>query len=235
MGLEKQMSKAAKAIERRCGECGLGKVRPVKGQGRVASYKNMKLEIPADMDIPTCDNCGSEWLDRAGIMELDAALEKIYRELLRELFEENVSRLRDDVSMRRVESALGLSEGYLSKAKQGRSEPSASLVSSLALLARDTEAGLAILERLWRRGAEASDSAPAEPLSGRPARASRARDLASMPSYAEPVKTRDKHEELKATWKVKSTRKIKSAGVAGAPPPRKAKRPRRGTGRGLPS
>ncbi len=165
------MSKTAKIIERRCGECGIGKVRPTKGAGRTARYKNAQLEIPADLEIPTCDNCGAEWLDPATGERFEAALEQVYRKELRALFERAITLVIDaNLPMRRVESALGLSEGYLSKTKQGRSEPSAHLVCSLALIGRDPEVGLSTLERMWDRP-RAATAAPAK----------RARGTASRP------------------------------------------------------
>ena len=56
-----------------------------------------------------------------------------------------------DVEQKRVEHALGLSQGYLSHIKAGRNAPSAMLVSELVLLAKDPERRLKELEKFWKR------------------------------------------------------------------------------------
>lgn len=56
-----------------------------------------------------------------------------------------------EVEQKRVEHALGLSQGYLSHIKAGRNAPSAMLVSELVLLAKDPERRLKELEKFWKR------------------------------------------------------------------------------------
>jgi transcriptional regulator with XRE-family HTH domain len=136
-------------VERRCRECGIGTIRPIARAGRRMRHKTLELEVPAALAIPTCDNCGAEWMDRATAKEIDAALEGAYRQALRRTLEAVLKTIAARAPMRQVERAIGVSEGYLSKLKKGRSEPSAELVSGLSLLARDVEGGLQNLGRLW--------------------------------------------------------------------------------------
>jgi hypothetical protein len=144
-------------IERRCRECGIGKIRPVAKSGRRERYRTMELEIPEDIKIPTCDNCGAEWMDRAVAKAIDQALEAEYRMRMRMTLNKVLEIVTAHASMRQVERLIGLSEGYLSKVKQGRSEPSPELLSSLGLLALDPGGGLQGLDRLWT---EAQKKAP---------------------------------------------------------------------------
>lgn len=64
---------------RRCRECGEGLIRPLAREGRVMPYKNgLALPVPADLFIPTCSDCGSEWIDEPTAHALDNALEDAY-------------------------------------------------------------------------------------------------------------------------------------------------------------
>ncbi len=144
------MTKATKAV-RRCRECGVGQVSVLARAGRRARYKTMELEIPSDVEIPTCDNCGAEWMDRLTAQAIDKALEREYRTALRVLWNDLIQKITAHTSMRRVEQTLGLSEGYLSKVTNGRSEPSAELISNLSLIAKDVEIRLQEIDGLWRR------------------------------------------------------------------------------------
>ena len=136
---------------RRCRECGIGRIRPVAKAGRRTRYKAMQLEIPRTIEIPTCENCGAEWMDRQTAQAIDRSLEPAYRETLRAVWAEVMRRITAQTSMRRVEQALGLSEGYLSKVTNGRSRPSPELICNLGLIASDVESRLREIERIWRR------------------------------------------------------------------------------------
>ena len=56
------------------------------------------------------------------------------------------------ISQRRLELLIGLSQGYLSRLRIGAGNPSAELVSHLAMLAHDPKTRLAELERYWAVG-----------------------------------------------------------------------------------
>jgi len=53
------------------------------------------------------------------------------------------------ISQRRLELLIGQSQGYLSRLRIGAGNPSAELVSHLAMLAHDPKTRLAELERYW--------------------------------------------------------------------------------------
>ena len=69
--------------------------------------------------------------------------------LERRLFDKLIKRLMKKVSLRALERHIGLSEGYLSKIKCGRSEPSPILVSTLIMLDKNLKKGLTDLRKLW--------------------------------------------------------------------------------------
>ena len=136
--------------QKRCPECGIGKIVPSKGPGRFARYKTMhKLEIPDDLLIPTCDNCGAEWIDEKTAGDLDKALDQAYRAELRSRAVEAIQEITKHVSQRKLESVLGLSQGYLSKLRSGDRDPSAELVSQLALISRDPKKRINELVMYW--------------------------------------------------------------------------------------
>ena len=64
-------------VTRRCHECGTGQVVPLAKAGRKERYKALMLEIPAHVEIPTCNNCGSEWMDPATARAIDQALKSV--------------------------------------------------------------------------------------------------------------------------------------------------------------
>lgn len=52
-----------------------GRVVPLATPGRISTYNGVAgLAIPADLELPTCNRCGEEWLDHETTMALDDAL-----------------------------------------------------------------------------------------------------------------------------------------------------------------
>ncbi len=136
--------------QRRCRECGVGQVRLLARPGRRTPHRNMaNLSVPADLEIPTCDQCGTEWFDEATAQRVDAALEPIYREELRHRVRKAIVVISACISQQRLEAMLGLSQGYLSKLKSGDRDPSPELVSELALIARDPQGRVRELLDFW--------------------------------------------------------------------------------------
>lgn len=138
-------------VGRRCHECGTGRVVPLAKAGRRERYRTMMLEIPARVEIPTCNHCGAEWMDPATARAIDEALKRVYQESLRARLNEALTKIRARTSMRQVESLLGLSEGYLSKVSNSRSDPSAELVSNLGIISMNPPERLHDLETFWTR------------------------------------------------------------------------------------
>jgi hypothetical protein len=114
----------------------------------------MEVEVPASFAIPTCDQCGEEWLSVRQSEVLDSALEAAYTAELVRLAAQQLAKLAGaSIEQKRIEQLLGLSQGYLSHIKAGRHMPSPMLVTELVLLAKDPVRRLKELETFWRRRA----------------------------------------------------------------------------------
>jgi hypothetical protein len=119
--------------------------------GRTAPYKSIpNLPVPADLEIPTCDHCGEEWMTPEDAARIDAALDLVYRqELLRRLR----AVLPDAKEAGRIERDLGLSRGYLSRLRKTTRPPSESLLAILALF-RAHPATIRQVEAFWQQPME---------------------------------------------------------------------------------
>ena len=64
---------------RRCYECG-GNVISQAQPGRTMPYKNIPaLELPAALEIPTCESCGETFFDEQLDKRVDVALEAAFK------------------------------------------------------------------------------------------------------------------------------------------------------------
>jgi hypothetical protein len=122
---------------RRCRNCGTGAIRLLAKAGRKERYRNLLIEVPAGLPIPTCDNCETEWMNESTAASLDAALESTYRGEVRKRFDRLLRAILEVINQRRLESIMGVSDGYISKLKRGEREPSMEFVTHLALIAKD--------------------------------------------------------------------------------------------------
>jgi len=117
-----------------CPRCGRHAVRPTAQPGRVCRYRNTALTLPADLLVPTCRRCKHLLLSFESMPELAAALEATYRAELVQRAATEITRMSQCLSQRKLEVALDLSQGYLSRLRAGNGVPSAVLVSLFALL-----------------------------------------------------------------------------------------------------
>ena len=137
--------------ERRCRACGEGRVRLLAQPGRTTMYKFLECEVPAELEIPTCDHCGSEWHDDHSAMRFDQAMEAVFRADLLALAQRAIARIEGHaIRQSEVERVLGLSAGYLSKLKRGERSPEPALVSELMLVATDPAQRLAEVQEGWK-------------------------------------------------------------------------------------
>lgn len=135
---------------RRCYECGAGKIGMLARAGRKTAHRNLAhLSVPADLAIPTCDRCGTEWFDAESARRVDAALDQVCRAELRRRVRRAIETISRHVPQQKVEKLLGLSQGYLSKLKSGDRVPSPEMVSDLALIARAPRRRVRELEEFW--------------------------------------------------------------------------------------
>jgi hypothetical protein len=59
----------------KCHFCG-GANRGVSGPGRYKSYRGVRCELPADLEIDTCTSCGREWMSDEQIDIMSDAFER---------------------------------------------------------------------------------------------------------------------------------------------------------------
>ena len=107
------------------------------------------LELPESLAIPTCTNCGEEWLDAETTEALERSLADTASKALTSLCVEAIAVLAEHSAQRDLEDLLDLSRGYLSKVKHGKEKPSALLTALLALLARNPEQRLSEVRKFW--------------------------------------------------------------------------------------
>jgi hypothetical protein len=98
-------------------------------------------------------------MDSATARAIDEALKDVFQASLRTRLNQALSKIRPRASMRRVEHLVGLSEGYLSKVSNSRSDPSAELVTYLGLIAMNPVERLRDLEKLQRQSLKKTPSA----------------------------------------------------------------------------
>lgn len=46
-----------------CPDCESPRIRVTSGPGRMKTIAGVTFEVPAHLAIPTCPDCGSEWMD----------------------------------------------------------------------------------------------------------------------------------------------------------------------------
>ncbi len=131
-----------------CPSCALGELVMKAGAGRRMRYRHIPdLEIPAEVELPTCPACEQRWLDGEAMRRLEAALEDAYRTELVRKAEQAIETLRQHIAQRELERLLGVSAGWLSKVKKGK-ETSAPMAALLMLLAEQPHR-VESLRRLW--------------------------------------------------------------------------------------
>jgi len=108
----------------------------------------MTLPLPADLALAECASCGEGFPGEADATAMDGALELAYDQELRRRAIVYLDALAVVIPQRRLEVLLGVSIGLLSEVRSNET-PSAQLVTELALLAADPEAGIMRLEKFW--------------------------------------------------------------------------------------
>lgn len=135
---------------RRCRECGEGTVQLVAKPGRRTTYKFLELEVPASLEVPTCDHCGTEWHNDETAAAFDEAMEQVFRAELLAIAHRALEKLeKASVRQSDVERAMGLSPGYLSKIKRGDRSPEPMLVAQLAMISLDPSTRLSEAQQVW--------------------------------------------------------------------------------------
>jgi hypothetical protein len=56
---------------RRCHSCQVGEIVPTRAKGRIYFC----VEIPEEIEIPTCNQCGAEWLNEKIAEEIQESID----------------------------------------------------------------------------------------------------------------------------------------------------------------
>ena len=121
----------------KCLKCGAKAVQPRRRPGRTMRYRNIgALPLPANFPVPTCGRCAAEYLSPATCDHLAPLLLSSYQAALRSAAAKLVTAATANISQRRLEAVLGISQGYLSGIKSGKRQPSSAFVALLYLVAQ---------------------------------------------------------------------------------------------------
>lgn len=131
-----------------CPTCGEGHFRLASARGQTMYYRDAEIELREDLILPTCDECGEHRLNEEDAKKLDGALERSYRKQRREQQHELIESVTNKLAQREVEQILGLSSGYISKAKRGEKVLHSSTYRALLVLNDHPEAWLSTVGRV---------------------------------------------------------------------------------------
>lgn len=118
----------------KCPVCERNTLEVRAGPGRFMIHKRMEVEVPADVPLRECSNCGARPVSLKTAHELTPLLEAAYEKRLSDLADQALSRLAEVHPLYEWEQILGYSKGWLSKVREAR-KPGPQLVMLLQLLA----------------------------------------------------------------------------------------------------
>ncbi len=120
---------------KRCLDCG-DKITKRAGRGRTMQYRSIgDLSVPATLKIPTCQKCGTEWMNGPIAKEIDAAMEPKFDRRLREMACGAFAGIGKSISPSDLADELGVSKAELARLKNGESQPTPEIVLKLAMIA----------------------------------------------------------------------------------------------------
>ena len=140
-----------KRTRRLCSLCG-GTIVNTSIKGEKRRFHAMILTINSDIIVPTCTDCGAKYLDKKTASDIDKHLRGFYASDLQHRAIVLIKGLMTHTTQWKIEWLLGLSHGYLSRVKKGKTVPSAALVAALAFIAAEPKTRIAELEDLWGIG-----------------------------------------------------------------------------------
>lgn len=116
------MKTAGTLVERPCGGCGLGTLRPTNVAGMTMGHRDDPLvRVRADVIIPLCDVCGDMTFTESQAAALDDALEASYRRKRLRQQRALINDLRRaGLTQVQIERFANLSPGYVSKLRKGK-------------------------------------------------------------------------------------------------------------------
>lgn len=137
----------------RCAECGhqVTRARP-RPDVLWDMGDGVRLPLPGELLIPSCDHCDESYIDTALGKAIDAALEPAFVSARARSASKAIDRVIEStgISQRALEDVCGVSAGYLSKVRHGERNVSVTLLRLLeAFAACPAEVGRHIGRRSW--------------------------------------------------------------------------------------
>jgi transcriptional regulator with XRE-family HTH domain len=137
----------------RCAECGQ-KVTRARPRPDVLwdMGDGVRLPLPAELLIPSCDHCNESYIDTALGARIEAALEAAFVSARVRSAAKAIDRIIEStgISQRALEDVCGVSAGYLSKVRHGERNVSVTLLRLLeAFAACPAEVDRHIGRRSW--------------------------------------------------------------------------------------
>jgi hypothetical protein len=130
---------------KRCATCGQGHYRRTKRPGRFEEYKGIRVELPADVALVECEACHEILMSPRDMDLLEPIIEAAHRAHLHQAAARAIDTLvKHERTVAAVERRLHLSNGYLSRLRNGSVDAGYQLVALLVLLAEQPQT----LERL---------------------------------------------------------------------------------------
>ena len=116
------------------------------------TYKNIRdIEVPASLGIPTCQNCGGEWMNDTVAAKIDRVMETVYRARLRAMARRAIAVITAVINQGELERKLGMAQGYLTKLKHGHRDPSPEIAIQLCMIALQPKQRLREIDALLRQ------------------------------------------------------------------------------------
>ncbi len=119
-------------------------------------HHGVELEIPEDVEIPTCSHCGESFYDARTAKLVDDALDEELERRRRLVLERAVNSLERLTTRAKLEALLNLSPGYLSKMLSGKKKVSHRTAMLLDFIAQQPGVGLERAVTVFERAHEGS-------------------------------------------------------------------------------
>lgn len=120
-----------------CYECGKAVRMTPGGPGEYEYRPGIRLAIPPDVELPTCEGCGEMYLDDDEVERRANAMRPVYAEYCRGLVTTICTQA--GVTRRELAQCVDVDRTYISHVVSGTKRPSLALVRLLQVLARHPE------------------------------------------------------------------------------------------------
>ncbi len=144
-----------------CAICEEGAIENRAEPGRIVTHHGLRLEIPATVEIPTCNHCGERFYNDDIAKRVDAALDEELQARRLRVIRIALKELERLTTRSRIESLLDISPGYLSKIMNGKKPVTHRMAVLLDTLAQEPGKNLERTIRAFEDDETTGDEMPA--------------------------------------------------------------------------